>query len=162
MDLGAPDTPRWLQRFSNFDRALVLLRQAVELLDERNRELAEELVPIIREGAIQRFEYCFELAWKTLKDYLLWRKVTRRKQGGGDVLKAAFATGYIADGEAWLEALDARNEMSHVYRQESFERVLQDIRVRFLDLLEDLHEMLASEQLAWLEAKKNDANAAGN
>ena len=125
-DIASPSTPRWIQRFQNFDRALLLLRTAVEILDERGDEFDAEMLAIIREGAIQRFEYCFELAWKTLMDYLRWRKVTLAKSGGGDVLKAAFEAGYITNGDVWMDALDARNEMSHVYRQESFERVLRD------------------------------------
>lgn len=156
-DIASPKTPRWIQRFAHFDRALLLLRTAVELLDERDRNLDPELLAIVREGAIQRFEYCFELAWKTLKDYLQWRKVTLPKTGGGDVLRTAFETGYITEGDIWLEALDARNEMSHVYRQESFERVLNDVRSRFLDRLEDLHEMLMMARMAWWEEQRGDA-----
>lgn len=159
-DIASPGTPRWIQRFQNFDRALLLLRTAIELLDERGDTLDSDLRAVVREGAIQRFEYCFELAWKTLKDYLQWRKVTLPKQGGGDVLKAAFATGYITDGEIWLEALDARNEMSHVYQQESFERVLKDVRTRYLARIEDLHEMLMIERMVWLEGQKGSADPA--
>ena len=158
MDIGAPTTPRRIQRFKNFDRAVLLLRGAIEILNERKDELDPELTAVVREGAIQRFEYCFELGWKTLKDYLIWRKVTLPKQGGGDVLKAAFSAGYITDGEIWLEALDARNEMSHVYKQESFERVLNDVRDRFLSLIEDLHEMLMLERMAWWEGQKDGAD----
>ena len=160
MDIGSPDTPRWVQRLQNFDRALVLLRTAIEALDERVADLDSDLIAIVREGAIQRFEYSFELGWKTLKDYLLWRKVTLSKQGGGDVLKIAFATGYITDGEVWLEALDATNELSHVFRQESFERVLRDIKARFLALLEDLHEMLMLERMEWWKSVQDNAELA--
>jgi len=53
---------RWKQRFQNFDRAVVLLRSALE--EKRELSLLE------KEGVIQRFEYSYELAWKTMKDYL--------------------------------------------------------------------------------------------
>ena len=62
--------------------------------------------------------------------------------------------------EVWLEALDARNEMSHVYNQESFERVLRDVRGRYLQLLEDLHEMLLVEKMEWWEGQCRDADRA--
>jgi len=139
MDLGAPDTPRWVQRFANFDGALGLLREGVELLDG-------DVHPIVQEGVIQRFEYTFELAWKTLKDFLVWRKVTLERSGPGDVLRTAFAFGYIEEGPVWMDALDARNEMSHVYRRQAFERVVADIRARFLERFEDLHLMLMLER----------------
>jgi hypothetical protein len=54
---------RWKQRFQNFDRAYALLSEALE-------RKPEALSLLEKEGVIQRFEYTFELAWKTLKDYL--------------------------------------------------------------------------------------------
>lgn len=155
MDIGARDTPRWVQRFQNFDGALVLMRIALELLDEDNDRLDPEVVRIMREGAIQRFEYTFELAWKTLKDYLEWRKVTLERKGPADVIKAAFDAGYIEEGQDWMDALDARNEMSHVYRQQAFERVLVELRARFHARFEDLHEMLLLERMKLMEAKRD-------
>jgi hypothetical protein len=51
---------RWKQRFQNFDHAFVLLREALE-------RGPEDLSMLEKEGVIQRFEYTFELAWKTSK-----------------------------------------------------------------------------------------------
>ena len=56
------DDIRWKQCFQNFDHAFALLREALE--DNRTLSLLE------KEGVIQRFEYCYELAWKTRKDDL--------------------------------------------------------------------------------------------
>ena len=54
---------RWKQRFQNFDRGVVLLREALE-------SGPSALSALEKEGVIQRFEYTFELAWKTIKDFL--------------------------------------------------------------------------------------------
>jgi Nucleotidyltransferase substrate binding protein like len=54
---------RWKQRFQKFDRVFVLLRSAME-------NGPDALNPLEKEGVIQRFKYCVELAWKTMKDYL--------------------------------------------------------------------------------------------
>jgi len=51
---------RWQQRFHNFTKALRQLEKGV------NQEAYSELEI---EGLIQRFEYTFELAWKTLQDF---------------------------------------------------------------------------------------------
>ena len=53
---------RWKQRFENYEKALTLLREA--LVD------VESLSALEKEGAVQRFEFTFELGWKTLNDYL--------------------------------------------------------------------------------------------
>ena len=55
---------RWEQRFENFHRAVNLLRQPFE------EKSIKQFSQLEQEGIIQRFEFCFELAWKTLKDFL--------------------------------------------------------------------------------------------
>ena len=141
MDEADPNTPRWVQRFRNFDGALMRLREGIEMVSDE-----PEVHSIVKEGLIQRFEFTFELAWKTLKDYLVFRKVTLDRSAAADVIKTAFAAGYLQDGETWMDALDARNEMSHVYRQQSFERIIDDIQRRFINVIEDLHFMLITER----------------
>lgn len=56
--------PRWLYRFDNFKRAFSLLREAINIMQER------KITQLETEGAIQRFEYTWELTWLVLKDYL--------------------------------------------------------------------------------------------
>ena len=54
-----------------------------------------------KEGLIQRFEYTFELAWKTLKDYLEGKGVEALYPR--DVIKEAFRSGLVTDGDVWME-----------------------------------------------------------
>ena len=131
---------RWKQRFQNFDRAFVLLRDAME-------RGPSALNPLEKEGVIQRFEYCFELAWKTVKDYLeeggiVFATVTPRQ-----VLKDAFAAKVLADGQVWIDMLDHRNLLSHTYNQVSFERAVDAIHARYLSAFDQVHEYLQRESL---------------
>jgi nucleotidyltransferase substrate binding protein (TIGR01987 family) len=130
--MNTPADIRWKQRFQNFDRAFVLLRSALE-----NGSLA--LNQLEKEGVIQRFEYSFELAWKTIKDYLeesgmVFDIVTPR-----DVLKGAFGAKLIADGQVWIDMLHHRNLLSHTYNLASFEVAIQAVVARYLPAMAELH-----------------------
>ena len=133
MSTENPEKPRWQYRFDNYARAFGLLREAIETLSER------ELSQLEKEGVIKRFEYTWELAWKTLKDLLDDQGVVLATIAPKCVIKEAFAAKLIRHGDVWMDALDARNKMSHVYNLRVFEAVITDIRVRFLNLFDELH-----------------------
>ena len=118
----------------------MLLRDAMEKGPSALNQLEKE-------GVIQRFEYCFELAWKTVKDYLeegglVFATVTPRQ-----VLKDAFAARLLADGQVWIDMLDHRNLLSHTYNLASFEKAVDAIHARYLSAFEQLHEYLQQESL---------------
>ena len=60
---------RWEQRFMNFKKALARL-QMVQASD------LASLSDLEKEGLIQRFEYTYELSWKTLQDFLRYKGYT--------------------------------------------------------------------------------------
>ena len=108
---------RWTQRFDNFDRAIVLLREPVE------RGVAE-LNALEQEGTSQRFEFALELAWKTLKDYLEASGVVISPVTPRAVVKAAFAARILDDGQVWIDMLNDRNLLSHTFDDSVFRTVL--------------------------------------
>ena len=128
---------RWHYRFRNFSRAFHRFKEPLES--------SKALSDLEREGAIQRFKYTFELAWKLLKDYLEYSGVEIDKVTPRNVIKEAFAAKLIDDGNDWIDMLDARNDMSHMYDVRRFEEVEKKIRSCFLGLLEKLHEKLDAE-----------------
>lgn len=130
------EPPRWQYRFANYRRAFLLLREA---LDEG------ELSQLEREGTIQRFEYTVELAWNLMKDYLEAQNVVLPQITPRAVIRAAFEARLITDGEAWMDALDDRNKMSHTYSFERFEEVLERVRDRYLAAMDELHLLLFDE-----------------
>ncbi|MCK5741779.1 MAG: nucleotidyltransferase substrate binding protein, partial [Chlorobi bacterium] len=60
---------RWIQRFDNYKKAFSNLKNAVDLSQKR------DLSDLEKQGLIQSFEFTYELAWKTLKDYLNYMQV---------------------------------------------------------------------------------------
>ena len=100
-----------------------------------------------KEGVIQRFEYGFELAWKTIKDYLegsgfVFAIITPRQ-----VLKDAFTAKVIVDGQVWIDMLGHRNLLAHTYNEATFDETIAAIQQRYLVALEDLHTFLQREYL---------------
>lgn len=131
---------RWKQRFQNFDRAFVRLRESME-------QGPAALNQLEKEGVVQRFEYCFELAWKTVKDFMeesgfVFATVTPRQ-----VLKDAFAAKILTDGQVWIDMLDHRNLLSHTYNFASFEKAVEAIHARYLIALGQLHDFLQQERM---------------
>ncbi len=74
-----------------------------------------------------------------MKDYLEHSGVVLDSVTPASVIKAAFAARIIADGEVWMQALDACNRMSHSYDLKVFERIIDDIHTRYLALFDALY-----------------------
>ena len=132
---------RWIQRFQNFDRAFLVLRSALE---ERDLEQMSELE---KEGLIQRFEYSYELAWKTMKDYLEEQGTIINPVTPRNVIKEAFSAQIIADGQVWVDMMLHRNLLAHTYDFSKFKEVLDAVVERYLDAQEQLHEWFLTRQM---------------
>jgi nucleotidyltransferase substrate binding protein (TIGR01987 family) len=130
------EKPRWIYRFDHYKRAFSLLREAIETMEARS------LTQLEKEGVIQRFEYTWELAWKLIRDYLEQEGVVLARITPLSVIRAAFEARIIANGEVWMQALDARNQMSHRYDFKKFEEAIEDIRMKYLVLFDDLNSSM--------------------
>ena len=106
-------------KYENYSNALLKLKEALQI---------EEPDEVQIDGIIQRFEFTFELAWKTIKEYLEFMGVTSDMIGPRGTLKAAFEEGIIYDGDTWIRMMEARNNMSHRYDYEESRRIYLDIK----------------------------------
>ena len=131
------DDIRWLQRFAKFTKALRSLADAVTLAGERPLSKLEQ------QGLIRALEFTHELAWNVLKDYLEQQGIFGLI-GSRDASRSAFQNGLIADGEAWMDMIKARNLTSHTYNPEVADSVTRDILVRFYPAFSALRQRLAA------------------
>ena len=86
--------------------------RAVQRLGEALEEYAANPTDTVRDGVIQRFEFTFDLAWKSLKEYMQDQGATTPLQFPKQVLREAYAAELIDDERLWLDMLDARNSTS--------------------------------------------------
>ena len=128
---------RWKQRYQSFDRALALLREPVDGGIERLSDLEKE-------GTTQRFKVALELAWKTMKHYLEDGGLVLTPLTPKNVVKEAFASHLVEDGQVWVDMLDHRNLLSHTYDRAEFQRAVEALRDRYLRALTDLHTYLGA------------------
>lgn len=121
---------RFEERRKEFSNAVQRLKEA---LDEKESD-------IIIDGVLHRFEFTFELAWKTMKDYLEYIGVIEKTGSPREIIKSAFEYGMIEDGEAWIKMMLARNSLSHLYDEAKSREVYQEIKNLYFELLKQLKE----------------------
>jgi nucleotidyltransferase substrate binding protein (TIGR01987 family) len=125
---------RWEQRFANYQKALSQLRKFVD---------KGGLSDLEKQGLIKAFEYTFELAWNTIKDFLTYRGQAGEMYGSRDAIRRGFATGLISDGEGWMDMLQSRNRTSHTYNEETAEEISYAVLTRYYPLFNELRDKLS-------------------
>ena len=130
---------RWEQRFANFNKAFSKLNEAINLAD------SESLSQLEIEGLIHRFEYTYELSWKTLQD-LIKKKGYNEINGPGAVLKQAFELGLIENPQGWRRMKKSRDLTSHTYDSGTAKEIYEDIKNEYVNLFEFLQKKLEKER----------------
>ena len=126
---------RWKQRFQNYELAFLRLKEAVEM---------PELNELERNGLIQRFEFTIDLGWKVLKDYLE-DKGFSFKPSPKDSIREAQRAGFIDYGQELIDGLDMRNELSHDYSGDKFEKYENSFRAKVFPALTKLYDFFQNE-----------------
>ena len=126
---------------SKFTEKYEKLISATERLKQAITDYNNVHLDSVRDGVIQRFEFCIELAWKTVREYLI-------EQGYADinspksVMKTAFSDGLLTNENGWLEILESRNITSHVYDEKTAETIFESIKDVYTPLFSELIETL--------------------
>lgn len=131
---------RWIQRLSNFSKALAQLAKFIE---------KGELSELEQQGLIQSFEYNYELAWNTIKDFYE-NQGEAGIQGSRDAIRMAFRRGLIEEGDIWMKMVKSRTLTSHTYNEDTAKEIADAIFgeyfIEFKKLHKKLHEIIKKEQ----------------
>jgi len=112
---------RWIQRLNHFIKAHDQLIKFIK---------KGKLNELEKQGLIQSFEYTYELAWNTLKDYFE-NQGEINLHGSRDVFRLTFERGLIENGETWMDMIKSRSLTSHTYNEDIAEQITADITKRY-------------------------------
>jgi nucleotidyltransferase substrate binding protein (TIGR01987 family) len=126
---------RWQQRFANFEKAFLLLKDSVE-----NTQNPSDLE---KEGIIQRFEFTHELAWKVMKDFLSYKGITGII-GSRDATRHAFQNNLITDGQVWMNMIESRNVTVHTYDSKILQVEYKKITNLYFSAFESFYTIMKS------------------
>lgn len=112
-------TDRTRLQIETFEKALSRLHEALGMNE----------TDVVRDALIQRFEFTFEMAWRSA-----WRWLADRgeklAEKAFDVLPSAFEAKLIADAELWDKIREYRNLTTHTYKEQMAIEVAAFIRGR--------------------------------
>ncbi|MGV2333191.1 MAG UNVERIFIED_CONTAM: nucleotidyltransferase substrate binding protein [Planctomycetaceae bacterium] len=114
-----------VQKFTYLEKALLQLEIIIN--DKVTAHRAEI------DASIQRFEFCFELFWKTLKLILEIQGISCSFPK--EVLKSAYQGKLIDDEKIWLNMLHDRNKTSHIYDEQEADRIYGEIKNIYFNTL---------------------------
>lgn len=128
---------RFIQRLENFKQANLNLRETADFVKQN------ELTKFYIMALVQAFEMSFELAWKTMKDYLEYDGIIA--DSPRTTIKEAFSSRLINDGQRWIEMMEARNKTSYTYKEEFAKEVAEEILNVYIPLIQELEKTLKSK-----------------
>lgn len=110
------------------DLSFDALEQAIAAIEQGLTEHAQyPQLLTVRDGVIQRFEVALDVSQKLMKRVL--REVYQMEPAriAKNTAREAADIGLIADAEAWIGYIDARNDISHTYNAEVAGRVFAQV-----------------------------------
>lgn len=95
------------------------------------------------DGIIQRFEFCFELSWKMMKNFLSYEGI--EVNSPRSAIRKSFEVEIISDAEKWLEMLESRNLSSHTYDEETAKEIYKNIAEKYIFMFEEFEEKIKNK-----------------
>ena len=91
---------------------------------------------LYKDGVIQRFEFTYELLWKTIKIYLEDQGIIVRSPR--ENFKEAFRLNLIEDEKLFLDMLKDRNDTTHIYNKETTEDIFNRIKSNYIPAIKQV------------------------
>lgn len=114
-----------------FDLLLNDYQTAVTQLENALKEKTDD--ELKQAGCIQYFEFCFELAWKTVKAFFEYKGMIDCNSPR-DCMKLAFKANLINNENIWIAMLENRNMTVHTYSIETALDVYESLPAYLIEM----------------------------
>ena len=129
----------------DFKKKLISLDKAFQSLKEvHSFYIKEPNKKISQMALIKSFELAFELSWKTIQSFFKSQGYTEIKYPK-NTIKEGFNKDIIENGQLWINMLDARNRLSHIYDESMFKDIIKKISKEYIQEIEKLYQKLKKE-----------------
>ncbi|MFS2139552.1 HI0074 family nucleotidyltransferase substrate-binding subunit [Duganella sp. Dugasp56] len=128
------------ERVNDFLTAMTRLEEA----------LAQPEDSFMRDATIQRFEFTYELAWRSLKLWLETKDISALN--AKDTLQAALEQGLLVDGNGLNQLHRMRNLASHAYDETQARQVYRFIKNDGFQLLRVLADQILRQRTSGIGA----------
>lgn len=124
-------------KFEEYTKALEKLKIALKL-DINDNE-------IYLDGIIKRFEFCYELSWKLMKEYIEIEGIEGAKSPRSTI-REALKIDLIKKDEKWLDMIADRNRTSHTYNEEIALEIYENIKKKYITFFEKLKNTMETKK----------------
>ena len=127
------------KKLKDFESALLRLSESLE---KTKAYAKKEEYTFFRDSTIQRFEFTLEIAWKSIKQFLLEHDGIECRSPKA-CMREFFATGYLDEEQVslLLQMIDDRNLATHTYHESLADDIFSHIEV-YLVLLQDVYQKM--------------------
>ena len=122
-----------MKKYENFCKAFANLKSCLEI--SQPYSIAEQT------GITGLFAICFEQSWKLMKELLEYHGYFTQKIGSPRIIiKSAYQCGMINNESGWLDILETRNTLAHIYDEEKALAAIQKILSEYIPAFEELKQ----------------------
>ena len=126
------------KKMKSFSKALQSLKKIHAFYTENSNQTVSQM------ALMKSFELAFELSWKTLQSFFKSQGYVEVKSPKG-IIKEAFNKDLIYNGQLWIDMLDARNRLSHIYDESMFKEIIKKVSKEYIQEIEKLYQKLKKE-----------------
>ena len=96
------------------------------------------------DGSIKRFEVCYEIAWKLMKEVLANLSIICNSPR--ICFEEVFKNDLIVDENGWLNIIEDRNLLVHTYNFKNSRLVFEHVKENYLSLFKDFYDKVVENE----------------